>query len=192
MRKYPFLLVISILTFLQLSCRSARYITEQYIKNNIEEHKPGSSSSIRTYSMFKGNTANAGRYVELTGYKLNSRKGLVIGADRSYITKKVTGRTAVYTETETYIDYIHLSFEQAKSILVNYQVLQDLTKREKPRSSEEVYHDYTVSEECFISFRKSGNGDGSGIEYINLWIKGEKYRLNTRQLVAKLKRFSEY
>ncbi|WP_031528812.1 hypothetical protein [Dyadobacter crusticola] len=191
--KQFFLACVLISIFLsQISCKSSRYITEQYIKNNIEDHQPENTSSIRTYSIFKGNTANTGRYLELTGYKFNFKKGLVIGADRSYITRKISSRAGTITEAETYIDYIQLDLDQCSAILTNYKTLQDRLKKEKPRSSEEVYHDYTVSKDCFISFRKSGNGDGSGIEYVNFWVKGEKYRINTNLFVKKLKQFLEY
>lgn len=189
-----FLLVCALVSIIlsQISCKSSRYITEQYIKNNIEDHQPENTSSIRTYSIFKGNTVNAARYLELTGFKYNSRKGLVIGADRSYVTRRTPSRAGTITETETYIDYIQLDLDQCRAILANYRTLQDRLKKEKPRSSEEVYHDYTVSKDCFISFRKSGNGDGSGTEYVNFWVKGEKYRINTNLFVKKLKQFSEY
>lgn len=192
MKKFLIACIFLVLPFSQFSCKSSRYITEQYIKNNIEDHQPGNTSNIRTYSIFKGNTANTGRYLELTGYKYNSRKGLVIGADRSYITRKVTSRNGTSTEAEIYIDYIQLDLDQTKAILANYKSLQDKIKKEKPRSSEEVYHDYTVSKDCFISFRKSGNGDGSGTEYVNFWVKGEKYKVSTRLFVKKLKQFADY
>lgn len=192
MKRFFLLCAIVSIFLSQISCKSSRYITEQYIKTNIEDHQPENTSSIRTYSIFKGNTANTGRYLELTGYKFNSKKGLVIGADRSYITRKISSRAGTITEAETYIDYIQLDLDQCRAILANYKTLQDRLKKEKPRSSEEVYHDYTVSKDCFISFRKSGNGDGSGTEYVNFWVKGEKYRINTNLFVKKLKQFSEY
>ncbi|TKT94146.1 hypothetical protein [Dyadobacter frigoris] len=127
------------------------------------------------------------RYIELTGYKFNSEKGLVIGADRSYVPRaKYKGDVSEFTNVE----YIHLNIEQTKSILFNYALLLEKIKKEKPRMNEEVYHDFTVSNHCFISFRKTNAGSGS--EYIYIWINGEKYQLRTAVFINRLKKFVEY
>lgn len=185
------LLPIYILLILA-GCRPSRYITEKHIKNNIEKHEVGRQSSIKTYNIFRGNTNTTGRYLELTGYKINNEKGLVIGADRSYVTRKISNPNGGSVETVIYIDFIDLNFDQVKSILTNYTQLQQKIKKEKPRPNEETYHDYTVSDDCFISFRKTGNGSSSGTEYINIWVKGEKYPLLTSQFIKKLQKFTEY
>lgn len=172
------------------SCRPSRYITEQHIKNDIERHEVGQQSNIKTYNIFRGNTYTSGRYLELTGYKLKGNKGLVVGADRSYVTRRISNSNGGSVETVTLIDFIHLDLEECKSIISNYGRLIQKLKSEKPRMNEEIYHDYTVSKDCFISFRKTGASNGS--ENINIWIKGEKYSVPTTQFINRLKKFIEY
>lgn len=179
--------ILLFIVFSISSCSQSRYITERHIKTNIEKHEIGKQSNIRTYSIFKGNTIGMARYVELTGYKFNSDKGLVVGADRSYIARaKYKGDVSEFTNVE----YIHLDIDQTKSILSNYALLLDKIKKEKPHKNEEVYHDFTVTNNCFISFRKTNAGSVS--EYIYIWINGEKYQLRTAVLINRLKKFVAY
>ncbi|WP_159468309.1 hypothetical protein [Dyadobacter sp. 3J3] len=189
MKNY-FLICISVYAILSISgCRQARYITERHIKTDIEKHEVGKQSNIRTYSIFKGNTIGMSRYIELTGYKLNGEKGLIVGADRNYITR-VKYKGAVAVSEYTNVDFIHLNIDQTKSILSNYSVLVEKIKNEKPQVNEEVYYDFTVSKDCFISFRRTNMGNNT--EYIYFWINGEKYQLRTAVLINRLKKFVAY
>ena len=189
MKNYHLPCILLFIVFSISSCSQSRYITERHIKTNIEKHEVGKQSNIRTYSIFKGNTVGMARYVELTGYKQNSEKGLIIGADRDYITR-VRYKGAVAISEDTNVDFIHLSIDQTKSILSNYSLLLEKIKKEKPQANEEVYHDFTVSKECFISFRRTSVGNNT--EYIYLWINGEKYQLRTAILINRLKKFVAY
>ncbi len=187
MKKNFTLLSFLSLTLLFSGCMRTRYITEKYIKNNIEQHVEGKHSNIRTYSIFRGASYGGGSYLELTGYKYDSKKGLVIGADKYYQARqKFKGDQTVVAE----YTYITLTLPQCKSILDNYKILLDKIKKEKVLTSEEVYHDFTVSEDLFISYRKSKGT--SSIQYINLWVKGEKYLLSTGTLMQKLEKFMSY
>src|SRR5690606_2072376 len=101
------------------SCMQTRYLTEKYIKTNIEQHKVNEFSSIRTYTIFKGATVGGSTYLELTGYKYASKKALVIGTDDYYAARKK------FKEDQTMvanIAYIELNAEQCKAILDNYKV----------------------------------------------------------------------
>lgn len=168
-------------------CIQSRYMTEKYIKSNIEQHTEGDFSSIKTYSIFKGKTYGGVAYLELTGYKYNSSKGLIIGADRYYLERqKFRGDKTVIAE----ITYIELTKQQCIDIVTNYKILQDKLKSEKPRASEEIYHDYTVSKDLYISYRKSSVS--SSTTFINFWIKGEKYPIATSTIIKKLEKFINY
>lgn len=176
-----------LLTILLSGCMQTRYITEKYIKTNIEKHNESEFSTIKTYTIFKGTSYGGGAYLELTGYKYGNSKALVIGADRYYMArKKFQGDRTIIAD----ITYIELSLPQCKAIIDNYKVLQDKIKTEKPKMSEEIYHDYTVSEDLFISYRKSAGS--SSVSYIDFWIKGEKYRISTITIMKKLEKFNNY
>lgn len=179
--------VTIILVLLLSSCMQTRQITEQYIKNNIEKHQENEFSTIRTFSIFKGKSFGGSAYLELTGYKYKNSKALVIGADKYYMARqKFQGDKTVIAD----ITYIELTLPQCKAIMDNYIVLQEKLKTEKPKMSEEIYHDYTVSEDLFISYRISKAS--KSVAYIQFWIKGDKYRVSTTTIMKKLEKFINY
>lgn len=184
--KKTFLLTSVVLIFLLTGCMQTRFITEKYIKTNIEIHKEGDFSTIKTYSIFKGISYGGSGYLELTGYKYATQKALVIGADRYYLAKPI------YKGDQTIvaaITYIELNLDQCKSITDNYKILLDKIENEKPRNNEEVYHDFTVSKDLFISFRKTSSGNPT---YIDFWIQGEKFSIATMTIMKKLDKFLNY
>ncbi len=162
-----------------------RYLTEQFIKTKIEEHKGREFSSIRTYSIYQSSSSFK-FYLEFTGYKYKEKKGLVIGADKYYLDRqKFRGDNTIIAD----VTYIVLNMEECKSILDNFEILQQKINSETPYGSEEIYHDFTVNEDLFISFRKSVYGTSTTI---NFWIKGEKYIVSTRTMLIKLQEFMNY
>jgi hypothetical protein len=164
-----------------------RYLTEQYIKTQIQKHEEGKFTNIKTYSVYKGTSLNKSSYLELTGYKYENAKALIIGADKYYEAKKN------FKDDNTKIakvEYVQLSIEQCQSILNNYTSLIDKIKAQKPQTNEEIYEDFDVSQDVFISYSISTNG--LTVSYINLWIKGEKYTLNNATFIKKLKKFISY
>jgi len=166
----------------------SRYITEQYIKTSIEEHAPESLSTIRTYTIYRGiQTTATSRYVELTGYKYKGRKGLVIGADRYY---RTTARMTGYPVDVAAITYVELTEAETRAMLENISVIRSELKGDKALMNEEVYHDYAVNGDVFISVRRSASTSGSYSVY--LWIRGEKYTLPASTLPKQLKRFLDY
>jgi hypothetical protein len=181
------LTITALLTILLSGCMQTRYITEKQIKTKIENHKENQFSTIRTFTVFKGTSYGGGSYLELTGYKYGNNKALIIGADKYYMArKKFQSDNTVIAD----ITYIELTISQCKSIVENYKVLQDKIKKERPKMNEEIYHDYTVSEDLFIGYRKSSGN--SMVTYINFWVKGEKYRVSTLSIIKNLEKFINY
>jgi hypothetical protein len=125
--------------------------------------------------------------IELTGYKYNGKKGLVIGADRYYtIRYKYSGNVVRVLDD---IDYVHVSEEQCNGILAKISELETKIKAEKPVTDETVYWDYMVNDELILSFAK---GNGASLSLTHIWIKGEKYSVPKTALVSKLKTFLKY
>ena len=176
-----------ILTFILSGCMQMRYITEQQIKNNVENHVPNQVSSIRTYSIFKGMTFDNSAYLELTGFKYEGEKGLVIGADKYYQARQ---KFAADPTKIAEISYVRLSNEEVKAILVNYRLLQAKIKEQKIKANEEVYSDFTVNDNLFISFHKAKFAGNKN--YIDFWVNKEKYTLETNTIMGKLEKFMEY
>lgn len=177
-----------IITALLLSgCMQSRYITEKFIKTKIENHKVGEFSSIKTYTIFKGASYGGSAYLELTGYKYENKKALIIGVDKYYMARqKFKGDQTLIAD----ITYIELTLEQCKSILEKHQILLDKIKSKKAIMNETINEDFTISENLFISFRKSyGN---SSVSKINLWINGDKYVISRNILMRKLSKFINY
>lgn len=181
--------ILLIAMLLGTGCMQSRYITEQYIKTKIETHTPGTNSSIRTYTIYKSEaTSSTTHYLELTGYKYNGAKGLVIGADRYYNQRaKLTGLPLTLAE----ITYIVLDEAQCKALLDNEpKIWNQLLKSERPQMNEAAYVDYTVSDELFISYKRYTTDINAST--LNLWVDGEKYSVPAKKITKKLRKFMTY
>lgn len=179
--------ILIIQIFVLSSCMETRYLTERYIKTNVENHTKSEFSSIKTYSIYQNFNPETGSYLEFTGYKFQSKKGLVIGADKYYRARqKFIGDNTLIAE----VTYVELDLKECQSILDNYKVIKDRIIKEKTISNEEIYHDYTVSKDLFISYKIGGMNTGTYTIYF--WIKGEKYAIDTDTLIKKLLKFMQY
>jgi hypothetical protein len=180
-------LIFAVIAFITQSC-TTRYLTEQKIKNEIQTHEVGKSSKIETYTIFKKQFYSDGYrvYLELTGCKYESEKILLIGADKFYYTRKNFKEDNSIIRKAT---YIKLNTEQCKLILDKYKFIQLKADEEKPKLKEDIYWDYTISEDLFISFKKS---NGKTTNMIDFWIKGEKYQIPTYKIIKKIEKFIEY
>lgn len=176
-----------LITSILFGCNETRYITERHIKNHIERHDAGQYSNLRTYVIYRGLAENNAHYLEFAGYKYNNKKALVIGIDRVIIDRKKLKQDSTITLA---YEYIELSLTQAQSILNQYKVLLEKLKSEKVIANEYVYHDFTLSGDIFISFRKAKTQKGTDI--INFWIRGEKYSLLQGKIIERLRQFVNY
>lgn len=187
MKKLFFLFFVTLIIIFS-SCMQTRYVTEKYIKKNIEIHNPGKFSSIKLYSIYKGFTDKSqNSYLELTGYKYEDKKELVIAADKYFKARsKYLGDNTTIVE----IVFIELNIEQCKSIVENHKILLNKIKEVKPKRNEVVYQDYSVSDDLFISFRKKkGHGNPT---ILNLWIQGDKFSINSDLIIDNFEKFLEY
>lgn len=179
-----------VLVIFLCSCQNTRYITESFIKNNVEKHIEGNQSTIKTYSIYQGiskTNKKSGAYIEFTGCKYDGTKKLIVGADINYLARDNWRLNVVKIAEPT---FVVLTMKQTIAILSNYDDLKGKIDAESPIISEEVYHDYSASDDLFISFRKAiGNGGSSEID---VWVKGEKYTIKTKTFIKKLKRFIDY
>jgi hypothetical protein len=171
------------------SCMHTRSITEQYIKTNIEKHTPLTTSSIRTYSIYRSSVSAATTtYLELTGYKFDGTKGLVIGADRYYRSRaKLTGLPVEGME----VTYLQLTVAECQAILEQEpQIKAQLRAAAKPSMSEEVYQYYTVNDRLFMSYRRTTTS--SQPINLDLWIDGFKYSVPAKTFTKKLRKLLTY
>jgi hypothetical protein len=168
------------------SCAQTRSITEQYIKNNIEEHTINEFSSIRTYNIFQS-FIGVGTYIEFTGHIFLGKKGLLIGVDRYYRERpQFKGDQSVIAQ----IDYIDLTEEECQLLLSKIEPLYEKLKDKKCKNNEFIYQDFTVNKDLFVSVYRS-NFNGTSIN-VDLWIYGQKYSIPKWSLVEVLKLFLAY
>jgi len=75
-------------------------------------------------------------------------------------------------------------------IVKNNAILEEKIKSsKKTKANEEIYHDITVSDDCFISFKKYNS---SSTYLINIWLNGEKYTMKGSTMVKALEKFLKY
>jgi hypothetical protein len=172
--------------FIFTKCSHTRYVTEQFIKNEIEKHENKEFSSIRIYSIYKKKLSDVS-FIEFSGYKCNNEKKLIITVDKLSALKKS------FKEDETKlkkIRFVVLNEEQCKAIINSYQDLFLRIENTKQKRNEDVYSDYTVSKDLFLSIKRMGKNQR--IDNTDIWIDGDKYTVVTYEFINKLNKFIEY
>lgn len=178
------------------ACKTQNVLSEKYIKTHVESHKTGEFGNLRLYPMIRNSATGSDGKLELVGYTFEQQKGAVLR-----ITKKKTLampnakmpkvpnlQASSEATADSTVRYIMLSEEQCKAIYDNYSVLKSKIKEEKPLKGEIVYHDYTVSKDLFVSFRKTID---QAPTVITFWVDGEKYYVPTKapNFTVRLKNF---
>ena len=181
--------LIICLTILLIGCGiTPRLGTESYIKNNIETHLVNEFSEIQTFTIFQGNSlSGGGGYIELVGYKYNNEEGLVISSDKRGIQKK----SGVIVPEGITKFYNVLSLNDCKMIIEKYEILKQKGKDslEKRKKNNTLYFDYTISEDLFISIEHVNTGMSDYLTILHFWIQGQKYSLNSYQIINDLTSF---
>ena len=169
------------------SCSTVRYDTERYLKTNVERHKTGEYSQLKIMSLYNQTSMKDGSHLEMAGYKYENHKGLVMVAYQYYKDRKPTkDDNNVISNTA----FVKLDTAQCRTILTNCSELETKLKNEIPKSEEEIFADFTVSDDLFISMVKA---KGSQIPSdIYLWIKGEKYTMNIEAWTTTLEEFMKW
>ncbi len=169
------------------SCTTVRYDTERYIKTSIETHKTGAYNSLKIMSLYNQTSMKDGTHLEMAAYKYDNQKGLVIVAYQYYKDRKpAKEENNVISNTA----FVKLDTAQCRAILTNYIQLETKLKAEIPKNEEEIFADYTVCDDLFISMSKA---KGAMIPSdIYLWIKGEKYTIATDAMLNNLEDFMKW
>lgn len=187
--QFPKLLIIIPVVLFATGCIQTRSLTEEFIKTKVEDHVPGTNSTIRTYAIYQSPAGSSTEdYIELTGYKYNGVKGMVVGADRYYRYRaKLTGLPVEGAD----VSYVLLSETECRTMLEKEPVIWTLL-REAPRAfnSEVAYQDYTVNDRVFMSYRK-GAGQSSS-SYIGIWVDGHKYNMPSQAFTRMMRKFLNY
>jgi len=101
--------LISLLSFLVAlllsGCLTTSYLTEQHIKTTIETHEENTFSTIKLFTLFQGKPKVGNGNLELTGYKWQDKKGLVISIEKKTISKSALRGLLV---AESIFHYIEL------------------------------------------------------------------------------------
>jgi len=179
--------IIGLMIFIVASCASVRYDTERYIKNNIESHQTGDFTSVRMMTLYNQANNKDGTHLEMTAFKYKDKKGLLISAHQYYKDRKKAKEEG---DAITNTAFIILDTTQCRAIINNYNLLETKIKKENAQVDEEIFIDYTVSSELYLSLGKSKGTSIPGD--IALWVKCEKYMLSTEALLATLDDFMKY
>jgi hypothetical protein len=160
---------------------------ERYIKTQVEKHDSAELSSVRIFPLVNMLATNCSTELQMTAYKYDGAKQLVI-CIRPY---HMAGSNKVYDSLEI----VELNVEEVRAIADNYRVLEEKILLEKPVPGEYVYHDYTVNEHVFLSYRGTLNPVLKRVIQslsIDLWINSTKYTVSTNELLNKIQVFLSY
>jgi len=182
------------LSILLIGCSmTPRLHTENYIKNNIENHVINEFSEIQTFTFFQGDIPGinnkGGGYIELVGYKYNNDEGLVISSDKYGITEKIfkedPGTITVYS------NFNIISLEDCKKIIEKYEILKQKGDEvsHKGKNNQTQYFDYTISKDLFISIEIINKKSYQHYHVLHFWIDENKYSLDVIEIIDNLTSF---
>jgi hypothetical protein len=172
------------------SCLTQAALTdpaETYIKTRVERHDSAEFSTVKIMPLMSVIATNRSTELQFTGYKYDDNKNLVICL-RDY---HGSDNTKVYDSTEI----IELNVEEAQAIVDNYKKIEEKLLLEKPVPGEYVYHDYTVNDRVFISYRGTLNPILKRVVSsitIDIWVNSVKYSVPATGLIEKIQGFISY
>lgn len=178
------LIIASITTFTSCVQPHLVLMNEHFIKNTIQI-RGDSIDRVRATKLQSSYIQYTGSDVaiyEVTGYKYNGKKGVVIGIGMKEI-KGVHGNFLLY-------DYdmvqINLTADECKKIVDRYSsLLQDLRAQTKPATNEIAYSDLRINNDLFISYSLKS----TSMSNIALWIKGHKMIAPTHTFISALEKY---
>lgn len=180
----PLIVVMFSLLYFTSCNVSTRQITESYIKTEIEDHIVGEQYYSSIHLIYqRALVDNSQDYVELAGYVGENEKKMIIAADKIYrLRMEYKGDRTLLQQ----VAFVELSEDECKAILKNNRsLLSEISKAETKSKKEEMYSDYTVNENMFVSFSKKRN---SKIAY-HIWLYGVKYNISSRTLNESIEEF---
>jgi len=177
MKKY-ILIALGVLTIQSCMVTSNSYISENYIKTNIQEHIPDKFSKLETNEIYTNSN------IEFTAFLTEDKEGLLIRGVKYYSTPKIVeSERVVYEES----NFVILELKDMRKIIAKLQSLKDMATSMKVEDLYELnYVDYTVSNDLFISYQKDVHSFDS-LKYIYLWISSLKYTVESDDFLEILK-----
>jgi hypothetical protein len=178
------LLIASSFLMLLFSCKQTSYITEIYIKNNIQFHKANETEdiSIKPIANFSMPSSGGVYNIEFTGYNYKGAQGLVIGSDR-----KVIGKALITPVIER--QFAVLTPAECKRVIEELNKGYDILKKKRVLGSEVYYTDYTPNKYIYFCVVKKTGGNPPVAQ---VWIGERKYEFYYNALLSKLERFLEW
>jgi len=165
------------------------YLTESYLKNNVEKHTVGESSSIKAYMFEKNIGYDGNSTVELLGYKYKNKKGLLIGVTHSLNVRFQNQNILLLSNNNV----IELSLADCELILQLKDSIDINFKKIDTKTRERKSFDYTINKNLIISYSNIGTGKmQTNNSMLDLWIKGQHYGVNKILFYDKLKQFIVY
>lgn len=167
------------------SCATTSRLTEQVIKTEVEKHQVGFPSTIRTFALYTGTANDGTSAVEITGFKYDGKKGMVIAAeDRFSRRMRSTGEILPSHK----VHYVILDQTHCETFIMWETELAAKIKADQRglQFGEAVYHDYMIAPELFISYRY-GNG-----ATFSMWLDGVKFTVDASALINRMLRFTAW
>jgi hypothetical protein len=156
-----------------------RYITEYYIKNYIEKHEPQTYSEVKIVLLYKGKTRADNLYMEVSAFRLGTKKGLVFGADIIDEARK-----------EVDVKYYTLTEEEVLELEKGYEKAMKNIDLSRIGMGEAAYSDYSIGPDFFISIKDT---NGKGIDqFVNVWIYKEKFPISSYTFNRIIREFKNY
>jgi hypothetical protein len=174
--KRNFLALIALL-FMLASCKVTQStVTEDYIRNKIQEHKIGNYSQMKLFPI----DLKCKNFKRLDTYAY-------LYDDKKNVFFFYTGTNNDICESKNYCDYIIIDEKQISEICTKFNDLESKRKSNKYIGGEIYTIEYSISDRLRICLRSESSwGSSSEIEF---WFDGAKYILDAKVTIELFDKF---
>lgn len=197
MRTIKSLTILLAIAMLASCGSSVTNVWDYYIKNNMEQHREGETSSSKTRLLFRQQESPNKAQLEFIAYKTDSGKFLVIGShkvakefmikdsiyyfDVASIYSRVRGDDFIRQLGDLSIYFTHIPASACETFMQKWEGLKTRYNQATPGAGETMYFDYTIAEGVFVSLTKT---DARQLpDECTLWVGKRKHEVKTEDLV---------
>jgi hypothetical protein len=198
--KQPCRYLIIIVLALVASCApSVTNVWDYYIKNNLENHVAGSSSTSKARLLYRKQEYPGKAQLELVAFKNESRKCLVVGShkiakafylndslyhfDVDNLYSNVRGNDFIRQMGDLSIYFTNIPADRCEAFLAGIDKLKSDFMKAAVSEGSVTYVDFPISSDVFVSFEKKSPTQLADESNIAVWVGKRRHEMKFADLV---------
>jgi hypothetical protein len=188
------------------ACSSTTNVYDYYLKNVIETHQTGKSSTSKSKLLLRGYEGTNKAQVDLIAFKTDTEKYLVLGShkvakafyihdslyhfDVADLYSRVRGDDFIRQMGDLSVFFTHIPAANIENLLTAIPNLKNEYNALKPANGEVAYLDYTLASDVFVSFEKRSLNEQ--FRSCNIWIGKRKHTISVEDLIKAFTDFKAF